>query len=86
MLKIKNEIDLKELIKFRFIENKDYPNYYKTINYNTYTDEDTCIFVDIETREIFCLENDIDVVDLPEYEIQDLIKAGLVEKVEEGIC
>ena len=83
MLRIKKEVDLKELEKFGF---KDVEPYLKTsevslIEHNTYYMENTeredknrrlRIVIEMDTREI-----DIDPI------IYDLIKSGLVEKIEE---
>jgi len=73
MLKIKDNIDLKELEKFKLYESEygyvDKLNYFEKI------------FVDKDNRHInFCDEwygDDFDLIDI----IFDLISAGLVEKV-----
>lgn len=78
MLKIKDDIDLKELEKFGFKkwhyrENHDYYIYPNTKDY--------AIYIFIETREIMVdkfYDNHLTV-------LYDLIKADLVEKVEDRI-
>lgn len=75
MLKIKDNVDLKELEKFNYL---DMGNCYQK-----YEDFGVQIFVDKQTREItrvhpYSLRN------IPNKdEITDLIQAGLVEKVGE---
>lgn len=77
MLKIKEEVDLKELEKFGFK-----PIYYEIneiIKYEYHTNPyEYSIRIDTDSRRIYLDEfftNDLDV-------IYDLIQAGLVEKVE----
>lgn len=77
MLKIKDNVDLKELEKFGFKkyyyrENHDYYMYPNTKEYKLY------IF--IENRQI--MANDI-YSEKPLEVLYDLIQAGIVEKVEE---
>lgn len=72
MLKIKDDVDLKELEKFGFVDN----NCYCTL-YGDYAD----LFVDKEGGRIFieedtCSYEKTDVLDV----LFDLIQAGLVEK------
>ena len=76
MLKIKDNVDLKELEKFGFVkyhyrENHDYYMYPDTQDYS--------IYIFIENREI--MVNKADDNDL--IVIYDLIKADLVEKIED---
>ena len=82
MLKVKNNVDLKELEKYGF-QKDGYNYYYDFIPYN----EDNCsgqyIVVDIKTRKI-----DLDYFDLEYFRkavelLYDLIKDGLVEKVDD---
>ena len=78
MLKIKDNVDLKELEKYGFIEYKnEYARHYKI-------DIETCI--DKETREIRDFDTDYRftmIMDLGEStRVNDLIKDGLVEKVD----
>lgn len=79
MLKIKDNVDLKELEKYGFIEyNCEYARHYKN-------DIETSI--NKETREIKDIDTDysfMTMLDLGEStRVRDLIKADLVEKVEE---
>jgi uncharacterized membrane protein YfhO len=80
MLKIKDNIDLKELEKYHFTNKYSKKgNYEKTIDY-AYT-----IWVDATTKEIY-IEQSMNIIDDDKsvsMEIQDLIQAGLVEKVVE---
>lgn len=76
MLKIKDNVDLKELEKYGFVEyKKEYARHYKN-------DIETC--VDRETREIRDFDTDYRftmIADLGEStRVNDLIKDGLVEK------
>lgn len=78
MLKIKDDVDLKELEKFGFVkyqyrENHSYYMYPDIKNYQLY------IF--IENRQIFT--NDI-YNEKPLVVLYDLIQAGLVEKPEQN--
>ena len=76
MLKIKDNVDLKELEKFGFKEYNDcYSRLYKT---------DTSTVINKETRELRDIDIDsfLTIVDLGESKrVNDLIKADLVEKV-----
>ena len=80
MLKIKDNVDLKELEKFGFAVNDKYALYCaqitttQSIGWKTYTSLDIGVFNN--TREIIL--NDTDKIDL----LFELIQAGLVEKVE----
>lgn len=71
MLKIKNNVDLKELEKFGFKDDIGFLQ--KDMNYITYY-----INKDIRAIEMWIFENEEVVLDNTLY---DLIKAGLVEKV-----
>ncbi len=77
MLKIKDNIDLKELEKFGFAWNEKYKEY-QFFSYNK--DERLCVEDDrrllFEDFSGFCIIEGLDV-------LFDLIKADLVEKVEE---
>ena len=77
MLKIKDDVDLKELEKFELEFNNGY-NEYRLF-------EKEQIFVDCETREIGLSDESCYnmVTDKPLNILFDLIQAGLVEKVEE---
>ena len=71
MLKIKDDVDLKELEKFGFVFIND-----EYVFYNDYRID--VVKIDIETREIISLgDKKGDIV------LYDLIKTDLVEKVEE---
>lgn len=80
MLKIKDNVDLKELEKYGFEENSFY--YSKTFNFEYYKVE-----IDIEKdRKYLIIQNDYYDSDYACYIpsiIYDLIKADLVVKVEE---
>ena len=89
MLKIKDNVDLKELEKYGFKLDKDTKWYERKID-NKWWD---LICISSEDREIFnateeigywtfCYSDD-DFWEYREKYIQDLIKDGLVEKVEE---
>ena len=75
MLKIKDNIDLKELEKLGF---KQYPNgYFKKVYLGNADDDRVCYFIDEYRRiEITRLDGEVD------HTLYDLIKADLVEKVE----
>lgn len=79
MLKIKDNVDLKELEKFGFEENSFY--YSKTFNFEYYE-----VKIDVEKdRKYLIIQNDYYDSDYACYIpslIYDLIKADLVEKVE----
>ena len=81
-LRIKKEIDLKELEKFGF-EKDDYSYYYDFIPYNEDTVNGQYVLVDIKTRKI-----DLDYIDLDYFDktvelLYDLIKVDMIEKIEE---
>lgn len=80
MLKIKDEVDLKELEKFGFklgIDDSCHKAYIKDLEYNDYIAiyEDRTILLDIED---FCGSSWKQFV---EEKLKDLIQANLVEKV-----
>ena len=79
MLKIKDNVDLKELEKYGFKEyNDEYIRHYKN-DIATFIYKDSRIIEDIDTDYKF-LEN----LNLGESKrVKDLIKADLVEKVDE---
>ena len=78
MLKIKDDVDLKELKKFGY--RNDYENDYEKV-----LDYAQTLWVECDTRVIWledsmsCIEDDHSL----EPYIQDLIKADLVEKIRE---
>lgn len=80
MLKIKDNVDLKELEKYGFEENSFY--YSKTFNFEYYE-----VKIDVEKdRKYLIIQNDYYDSDYACYIpnlIYDLIKADLVEKVSE---
>lgn len=80
MLKIKDSVDLKELEKYGFEYQDEDRNYWKYSFLNRYGDEKQ-YWVDVDTREI---EFMVDSGKILKYDntIYDLIKDGLVEKVE----
>lgn len=77
MLKIKDEVDLKELEKFEYEEDED--NYIKSqtdvIHENNIDKNNRIIYVYTEISKRYA----------EEYEVQDLIQANLVEKVRNNI-
>jgi hypothetical protein len=79
MIKIKDNIDLKELEKFGFSEyNKEYSRKYKN-DIITCVDKETRIIEDIDTEYKF-----LEMLNLGESKrVSDLIQAGLIEKVVE---
>lgn len=80
MLKIKDNVDLKELEKYGFEENSFY--YSKTFNFEYYE-----VKIDVEKdRKYLIIQNDYYDSDYACYIpnlIYDLIKADLIEKVSE---
>ncbi len=82
MLKIKDSVDLKELEKFGF-EKDGYSYYYDFIPYNEDTSNGQYVLVDIKTRKIDLGYIDLDYFDEAVELLYDLIKADMVEKVEE---
>lgn len=83
MLKIKDSVDLKELEKFGF---EHYPLIYikEPKRYDYYLDMNTAkkVYVDEKTRKISIGTNLYDT-DIELDSVYDLIKADIVEKVEE---
>ena len=84
MLKIKDNVDLKELEKFGFEKNTYH--WCKTgvwerplIN----KEDKRSLYVDIYSREINKENINFAVIDTEEKDVEDLIKADLVEKVED---
>jgi hypothetical protein len=77
MLKIKDNVDLKELEKYGFK---------KYINFRYYLEcEEVTVEVNIESRELYLFSTgaeEIQSMSIP-HAVYDLIKDGLVEKVEE---
>lgn len=92
MLKIKDNVDLKELEKFGYELEEDWWNRPKKIEvgvgiigyeiYNKNVAPFTSIEIEVETRLIMQRYEDI-LEDVEEKYIKDLIQAGLVEKVED---
>lgn len=86
MLKIKDNVDLKELEKYGFRYDRGLNKYTKMINYG-FIWRDIDIYIDnpnFKPREIKAFSNvmlDIVKEDWIENNIQDLIKADLVENV-----
>lgn len=83
-LKIKDNVDLEELEKFGFEKAKFNPKYYiryiyidKEINYET-------LYLDIEERKIFAYDDLQDCeIEMQQEWVDDLIKADMVEVVED---
>ena len=77
MLKIKDDVDLKELEKYGFK---------KYINFRYYFEcEEVTVEVDIESRELDLFSTgavEVQTMSIPNV-VYDLIKDGLVEKVED---
>ena len=86
MLKIKDDIDLKELEKYGFIFDRTLNKYTKVIAYPFFY-RDIDVYIDnpnFQPREIKAYSSvmqDVVKEDWIENNIQDLIKDGLVEKV-----
>ena len=81
MLKIKENVDLKGLEKYGFEETRHYEYYVKTYMLDNYSIK---IYIDEEERQIYIRNNNYDSdfsSELPNV-IYDLIRDGLVEKVE----
>lgn len=76
MVKIKDNVDLKELEKFGFKKSGDF--------YNLFFDEFNEVIIDEQDR-IIELDGDVNYLNVDKYNniIFDLIQAGLVEKVGE---
>ena len=83
MLKIKDNIDLKELLKYGFIINHYSWGtvYERPLGYPEYSLRS--IYIDMNTKEIDEDTERYNVIDVEEEYIKDLIQAGLVEKVVE---
>ena len=83
MLKIKDNVDLKELEKFGFIINHYSWGtvYERPLKYPEYSIQS--IYIDIDTKEIDEEEERYNVIDAKEEHIKDLMQADLVEKAEE---
>ena len=81
MLKIKDNVDLKELEKFGFKYIEDLltknPYYFKKTSLENADDDRICYHIEVNTRKIIIsrLDGDLDNT------LYDLIKADLVEKV-----
>lgn len=90
MLKIKDNVDLKELEKFNYDLTSDGKTYYKDTNYNSlwaffkYGVDTRTISIDYKTRQI---SETVGIgayqIEVIEEDIEDLINADLVEKVDE---
>ena len=79
MLKIKDNVDLKELEKYGFVEyKKEYARHYKS-DIETYIDKETRELRDYDTDYRFTMIKDLG----ESTRAYDLIKDGLVEKVDE---
>ena len=93
MLKIKDNVDLKELEKFGFEGKRNKYDFNDTFRF-TRPNEEYFIFVDNNTHEIISYKGKVygqlelwafapfEEIELKEEYIKDLIQAGLVEKVE----
>ena len=82
MLKIKDNVDLKELEKFGFKKDKDLSNYLETIYSVTQKYQKLCVYW--EEKKLFLYEPfNSNAFILKANTLYDLIKADLVEKVEE---
>jgi uncharacterized protein YdaL len=82
MLKIKDNVDLKELEKFGFEKMRYVNSLIKRVEHNIqeiYITDEVDYFIDIDTKEIQIRTSECD---LPlDNTIYDLIKADLVEKI-----
>lgn len=81
MLKIREDVNLKELEKYGFEYSEEERNYWKYVFLDRYGAEKQ-YWIDIDTRII---ESSVDTARILNYDttIYDLIKADLVVKVEE---
>ena len=77
MLKIKEEIDIKELEKFGFLDRDD-TTYVKKVYLHNDDDDKNFYVIDKKSRIIDLVRLDHELDDT----LYDLIQAGLVEKVE----
>lgn len=75
MLKIKDNVDLKELEKFGFKHEES-----STYNEYIFTNEDCIIYIDCKDRILSMTEREYDIVFVVPSVIYDLIQAGLVEE------
>lgn len=77
MLKIKDEVELKELEKFGFLDRDD-TTYVKKVYLHNDDDDKNFYVIDKKSRiiDLVRLDNELDNT------LYDLIQAGLVEKVE----
>ena len=91
MLKIRDEVELKELEKFGYTLEEDWWNRPTKITLDNVEGEEiyckhvalyTDIEIEVNTRRITEQQDDL-FVEVEEKYIQDLIQAGLVEKVED---
>ena len=83
MLKIKDDVDLKELEKYGFIRDTDLSNDYETVYSVSQGYQRLCI--ELNNRTIFLIEPYFsNTFMLKNNTLFDLIQAGLVEKVEEN--
>lgn len=84
MLKIREDLDLKELEKYGFeLRHYSWANniYERPLMYPNYSKQS--LYVDFDNREIDEEEIGFNVIDAKEEHIRDLIKADLVVKVDE---
>lgn len=81
MLKIKDNVNLKELEKFGFEKCEEERNYWKYVFLNKYGDE-LQYWVDFDTRIIEFASQDCKIYKV-DATLYDLIKADLVEKVDD---
>lgn len=80
MLKIKDNVDLKELEKFGFTY-EHLVNSYQKIVFSNYVDEpDAEYWIEIDTRKILLNTSMLNDYNL-DNTLYDLIQAGLVEKI-----
>ena len=88
MLKIKDNVDLKELEKFWFTENKYCPNYV----YETRSKKGNQIFIDVnkKTKEISGVVAGVCLTPLNDNQIryfcEAIFEAGFLEKFMDGNC
>ena len=84
MLKIKDNVDLKELEKFGFKYIEDLftkkPYFFKKTYLENADDDRICYHIEVNTRKIIISRLDGDLDDT----LYDLIKADLVEKVDDN--
>ena len=81
MLKIKDNVDLKELEKFGFIFMEISGLYFKKKRLNDDEDNKVCYSINTDDRKVYYYQSGYEVC--MEATLYDLIKADLVEKVEE---